>query len=69
MSGYREMLFWSPLLGSQAARLSMTDARGREFFAIVARESGKVWRERREDVLLAIEDAIARGDQPGEVTA
>ena len=68
MSVYREYTFWSPVLGDAAARLSMPDDHGLEYFAIVRRPSnGREWREARADALQAIEAAILRGDQPGEV--
>jgi hypothetical protein len=68
MSVYRELRFWSVMLGSHAVRLSMVDARGGEFYRIVSVESpGKAYREMRDLALTAIEGAIARGEEPGEV--
>ena len=67
MSVYREMRFWSPVLGCDAARLSMVDERGGEFWRVVPVSGGKAWREARDRALDAIEDAVARGDEPGEV--
>ena len=65
---YREQHFWSPTLGLDAVRLSIGDGRGGEFFVIVPREdAGKRWRERREQLLDALGEAIERGDEPGEV--
>lgn len=68
MSGYRENRFWSPMLGCNAARLSMADARGDEYFVIVPTDgTGSQWRARRGETLSVIMDAIDRGDGPGEV--
>lgn len=67
MSGYREFRFWSPQRDADAARLSMVDGQGREYFTIIEIESGKRWRERKDAALTAIEDAIMAGEPPGEV--
>ena len=58
-------------------RLSMVDARGGEFYRIILVQSGFVrdddgkrvprYRADRDRALDAIEGAIARGDEPGEV--
>jgi hypothetical protein len=74
-----EFCFWSPILGCDAARISMVippstpgrprDPReGAEYFTIIAADvPGGVCRERRRKAREAIEDAIARGLDPGEV--
>lgn len=49
------------------ARLSLADDQGQEYYAIVPVMSGKKWRERRETALDAIDEAIVRGEAPGEV--
>ena len=67
MSGFQEMRFWSPTLGCDAARLSMTDERGSEYFMIVPREAGARWREKRAEAVEVIERAIHDGVEPGEV--
>ena len=68
MSGYSEFRHWSPLLGSEAARLSMVDARGGEFYCIVPVEyPARLYRERRDLALDAIEAAMAARREPGEV--
>lgn len=67
MSGYSAYRFWSPLLGADAVRFSMVGERNAEYFAIVPGGEGRVYRENRDRALDAIEDAIARGDEPGEV--
>jgi hypothetical protein len=68
MIGYATMRFWSPLLGSPAVRLSMVDDRGGEFYSIIAVDrSAKAYRAARDRALDAIEEAIYRGDEPGEV--
>lgn len=68
MSIYRAYHYWSPTLGVQAVRLSMVDAHGSEFYSVIADEGGKSYRAARDTALDAIEDAIAEGQQPGEVT-
>lgn len=67
MSGYREFVYWSPTLGRKAARLSMVDSRGGEFFAVVPADDVALYRKRRAEALDAIELAIAVGEPPGEV--
>ena len=74
-----EFRFWSPILGCGAARISMVippstpgrprDPReGAEYFTIIAADvPGSVYRERRRKACEAIEDAIARGLDHGEV--
>jgi hypothetical protein len=67
MAFYRAFHFYSPLMGCEAVRLSMVDARGGEFYRIVPRSDGKAWRDVRDRELDLIEDAIAGGAEPGEV--
>lgn len=77
MPAFREHRFWSPMLGCDATRLSMTDARGGEFFKIIPVQSGVAldrdgkrvprYRVDRDAALDAIEDAVASGQEPGEV--
>jgi hypothetical protein len=68
MSGYRAFRFFSPQLDAEAVRLSMADEAGQEYYIIVAAdEAGRRWRERREEALAAIDAAIARKDEAGEV--
>lgn len=67
MSSYREFRFFSLALDAEAARLSLTDARGREYWTVVAVEDGRAWRERRNAALDELDAAIGRGDPPGEL--
>lgn len=67
MGLYREFRFFSAALDADAVRLSMTDDRGQEYYAIVEAAVGRRWRERREAALARIEDAIALGYAPGEI--
>ena len=69
MRDYREYRFFSPLLDAPAARLSTTDDRGREYYAIIEAGYGKRWRELRNTALDTIEDAIEAGLPPGEINA
>lgn len=74
---YREYRHWSPILGSEAARLSMVDEHGSEFYCIVPVRSGHAvdddgkrvpqYRVDREIALDAIEAAIVARRDPGEV--
>ncbi len=68
MNGYRQFRFYSPTLDAEAVRLSMADEAGQEYYMIVAAsEAGKRWRERRDEALAALDDAISRRHEPGEV--
>jgi len=68
MGGYVEFRHWSIVLGCDASRLSVFDARGQEYWRIVSREtSGKRYRELRQATVEELVDAIERGDEPGEV--
>lgn len=67
MTGYSEYRFWSPTLGCDAARLSMFDEHGGEFYMIVPCEEGRVYREKRQSSLEIIAAAIGMGLDPGEV--
>ena len=67
MSVYSAHEFWSPLLGMRAVRLSMADARGGEYWRIIPRLDGKRYRTDRDAALDAIEEAMARRREPGEV--
>jgi len=56
------------MMGERAVRLSVADDHGREFFMLVPRPTGgRAWRDERDEMLQAIEAAIERGDEPGEV--
>lgn len=67
MPGYREFRFFCPFRDGEAVRLSMVDDHGREYFAIVGAEPSRGYRDRREQALTAIEDAIMAGQPPGEI--
>ncbi len=59
--------FWSPTLGCDAVRLSMTDERGSEYFAVIPAFEGSDGRRRKTEALEAIQEAISRGLEPGRV--
>jgi hypothetical protein len=65
---YRAYNYWSPILGTNACRLSMRDARGSEFFAIVPRVDGRAWKDICIAALTAIQEAIDEGREPGPVS-
>lgn len=65
---YTQYRSWSPVLGCNAVRVAMRDAKGGEFFAVVPQDgSARVNREMKNNALEQITVAIARGMQPGEV--
>lgn len=64
---YREFRFWSPLMGQEAARISMVDDRCGEFFMIIPASGGREYREARNAAIDAISTAIDIGLSPGEV--
>jgi hypothetical protein len=79
MPRYNQFISYSPMHDCRVARISMVfppsppgappDRReGAEYFAFPAEPEGRVYRERWQKALEAIEDAIARGLDPGEVT-
>lgn len=66
--GYSEYRFWSPMLGGDAARISMVDDRGGEFYQIIDAEGrGSTYRARREAAIEVIAQAIEMGLAPGQV--
>ena len=68
-AGHSEHHYWSPVLGTDAVRISMTNEDGMEYFMIVPDAGGAVYRGARDAAILAISTAIAEGDDPGEVSA
>lgn len=68
MDGYvTEFDFWSPILGSDATRISMANDEGLEYFAIVRRLEGRAWRELKAKAVAALTDAMDAGVAPGEI--
>lgn len=68
MTVYRELhLGYSTLTDCEMVRISATDKHHREFYALVPRDQGRRWRERRDEALENIEAAISQGCEPGEV--
>jgi hypothetical protein len=69
MKSYHSFPFYSPLLDCMAARISMVGPHNQEYFAIIrADEPGSRYRKRRQKACAAIDEAIASGAEPGEVT-
>lgn len=62
---YHEYRSYSPLHDAEMVRLSVFDARGAEYFMMLA--AGRKYRDRRLQALDDIDYAIQRGMQPGEV--
>ena len=48
-------------------RLSMVDKHNREFFMTIPERGAKKFRERRDEAIDAIQEAISLGLQPGQV--
>lgn len=64
LSEYR---YWSPILGTEALRLSYYNNRGHEYYCIVSAEDGKSLRELRQRAAERFYDAVQSGQDPGEV--
>jgi hypothetical protein len=65
---YHEYKFWAPLMGVEAARLSMVGGdKAVEIHGEGARTAEWYARDARTAALDAIEEAIADGEPPGEV--
>lgn len=64
---YQATRFWSPTTGDWCWRVSMPDAHCRELFVIIDDGTGQQRRARKAAAIEAIQAAIERGDQPGEV--
>lgn len=62
---YAEFFFYSPILDTDAVRISMWAPNGGEFFRILP--VGKKYRDRRNEAIELIETAIRQGLEPGEV--
>lgn len=71
---YQEITNYSPILDRNVTRLSTVDeresspSRGAEYFCIVPRGHAKAWREIKESALSQLDQAIERGEEPGEIT-
>lgn len=64
---YQELTAYSPMTDGLMTRLSSCDERGSEYFCFIPRERAKKWRAAKEIALGKIEQAMARGEQPGEI--
>ena len=79
MSGYQTRRFWSPAYGAYVIRVSLWNDRGHEFFCHIPDTGAKAFRKalhgsedgagshEGDGALDKIMDAIARGDDPGEI--
>lgn len=67
MTRYREFRFYDGMQDRDAVRLSVGDGQTGEFYMILPRERGRRWRERRDEALGYIEQAMQEGCEPGEV--
>lgn len=65
--GVRTYEFWSPILGADAVRLSMVNAEGSEYFAIIERLEGRAWQDRKREACEALKQAIDEGVRAGEI--
>lgn len=66
MAHYQELQSWSPTYGCEVARLSMADANGGEFYAILPIGEGASWRKLKQEALDVLSKAIEMGGEPGE---
>jgi hypothetical protein len=68
---WREYKYWSIVHGRTVARISTFDPRGGELWVWVdatdGKVNGKTYRERRENALDMLHEALALGLEPGEV--
>lgn len=67
MPAFSEYRFYSPTVDAEVVRISMSDAQGGEYFMIIKAADGRRYRERRDEVIELIQQAIAQKLQPGEV--
>lgn len=64
---YSEFTRYSVIEDHEVTRLSLCDARGREFFCLVPRdERAKKWRKVRERILTDLQAEIENGAEPGQ---
>lgn len=66
---YSEFRFFDVINDRESLRVSMPNAQGSEFFVVIPADDGKKLRQRRDEALDMIEEAIRRGLEPGEVVA
>lgn len=64
---WQELKYWSIVRGGNEARISVVDKRGDEYYALIDADGGKAYRERRAMALDILDEALSRGDYPGEV--
>lgn len=63
---FTEYEYYSPILDDDVCRISVADEHGQEFFAIVG-VNGKGYRQRRDEAIDVILQAIQQGCAPGQV--
>jgi hypothetical protein len=59
--------YWSTTHGAEVTRFSMADDLGQEFYAFVPSTEGATARRLRDKAADALEQAIERGLEPGEI--
>lgn len=64
---YSEFRFFDVINDRESLRVSMPNSHGAEFWVIIPADDGKKLRQRRDDALDMIEEAIRCGLEPGEV--
>lgn len=68
MSTYQALRLYSITAGCEILRVSMCDERGGEFFVQINADMGaKALRQKKDEALDVIMDAMERGDEPGQV--
>jgi hypothetical protein len=63
-----EFFYWSPVLGADAARISMANEDGAEYFVIIEKVDGVQWRNDKQEAIEALQRAIDEEREPGEVS-
>ena len=66
MSFFQQLRTWSPISGDYVWRISMPNEHGHELFMVVSGDR-RGYRQRRAAALMAIQDALDAGCDPGEV--
>ena len=67
LTAYSKFDYWNPGTGDMAVRYSGFSGHGEYWLSLPAAPGGKSRRGQRDWVLTLIEEAIGRGDNPGEV--
>ena len=64
---YQELTYWSPIYGAECSRISVVDANGSEFFAMLPKTDGRAYTTLRQKAVEKLSEAIEMGIEPGEI--